>query len=201
MSNVKTRREALKTIAASGLAATFGGTLAQAALGQKTPGYTKKYPAFGSYRTLENSYYLGANLFSFLAESKDTGGAYAMVDASLPASAGAPPHTHTREDEIFIILEGEVEFTSGGIVTLAKAGDHVFQPRGVTHSFKVLNNGARAITIWTPGGLEAAYKQIAVRAKSLELPSNVPQPTPAELGQIAKIFAKYGYTFAAPNSK
>jgi quercetin dioxygenase-like cupin family protein len=201
MSNVKTRREVLKTIAASGLAATLGGTLAQAALGQKTSTYAKKYNAFGSHRTLENSYYVGGNLFSFLSESKDTGGAYAMVDSSMPASAGAPPHTHTREDEIFIILEGEVEFTSGGIVTLAKAGDHVFQPRGVTHSFRVLSNGARALTIWTPGGLEAAFKQIAVRAKSLELPSNVPPMTPADLGRIAKIFAKYGYTFAAPTSK
>ncbi len=72
-------------------------------------------------------------MFSFLAESKDTGGVYAMVDSSLPASAGAPLHTHTREDEIFMILEGEVEFTSGGIVTLAKAGDHVFQPRGASN--------------------------------------------------------------------
>jgi quercetin dioxygenase-like cupin family protein len=201
MSNVKTRREALKTIAASGLAATLGGTLAQTALAQSTTTYAKKYPAFGSRRTLENSYYLGANLFSFLAESKDTGGAYAMVDASVPAGAGAPPHTHTREDEIFMILEGEVEFTSGGIVTVAKAGDHVFQPRGVPHSFKVLSNGARALTIWTPGGLEAAYKQIAVPAKSLELPTNVPQPTPADLERIAKIFAKYGYTFTAPPAR
>jgi quercetin dioxygenase-like cupin family protein len=193
-----TRREALKTMAATGLGAALAGTLAPSALAQKS---AKKYAAFGSRRTLENSYYLGANLFSFLAESKDTGGAYAMVEATLPAGAGAPPHTHTREDEIFLILEGEVEFTSGGIVTRAKAGDHVFQPRGVTHSFKVLSDGARAQTIWTPGGLEGAYKQIAIPAKSLELPKDVPAPTPADFERIGKIFARYGYTFAAPPAR
>ena len=196
--NNPTRREALKTLAATGLSAALSGALAPTALAQMG---TKKPAAFGSRRALENSYYVGANLFTFLAESKDTGGAYAMVDSSVPAGAGAPPHTHTREDEIFFLLEGEVEFTSGGIVTRAKAGDHVFQPRGVTHSFKVLSNGARTLTIWTPGGLERAFKQIAIPAKSLELPKDVPAPTPADLERIAKIFAAYGYTFAAPPAR
>ena len=45
--------------------------------------------------------------------SEDTGGAYAMTEEITPPQGGAPPHTHSQEDETLYVLEGEVEFVLG----------------------------------------------------------------------------------------
>jgi quercetin dioxygenase-like cupin family protein len=69
-------------------------------------------PAFGSHRETENSVYYNGTVFSFLADSKVTGGLYAMYEVFIRQGLEPPPHTHTREDEIFYILEGEATFFS-----------------------------------------------------------------------------------------
>lgn len=62
---------------------------------------------------LGNSAWYVGNLFSFLAESADMGGALAIMEITVPQDAVPPPHTHSREDEFFYILEGEGTFTRG----------------------------------------------------------------------------------------
>jgi quercetin dioxygenase-like cupin family protein len=194
-----TRRQALKTIAASGLGAALAGTIAPAAFAQDR---TFKASAFGNHRALENSIIVGGNVFSILADQKSTGGMYTLIDAIVKQGREAPPHTHTREDEIFYILDGEVEFTSGGIVTLAKPGDHVFQPRGAQHWFKLKSPTARALVMFTPGGLEGLYRRMGAPAKSLELPEAAPTaPTPAQFEGLVKLAASYGVMYALPQMK
>ena len=192
-----TRREAIKTITTAGLTAALTGSIAAPALAQTTQ--AAKWPAFGNHRALENSIIVGGNVFSILADRKSTGGAYTLIDAIVKQGREAPPHTHTREDEIFYILDGEVEFTSGGTVTLAKPGDHVFQPRGAQHWFKLKTPTARALVIFTPGGIEGLYRQTGTPAKSLDLPEAAPPaPTPTQLEQLVKLAASYGLVYTLP---
>jgi uncharacterized cupin superfamily protein len=46
-----------------------------------------------------------------------------MFDAIVPPGGGPPPHIHSREEESFLILEGEITFTVGGqkIVAITEA--------------------------------------------------------------------------------
>ena len=44
----------------------------------------------------------------------DTNGKYALWEAIVPPSGGPPPHVHSREEEGFYILEGEITFTVNG---------------------------------------------------------------------------------------
>jgi quercetin dioxygenase-like cupin family protein len=190
----QSRRQALKTLAVGGLGAALAGQFAPG-LAQAAP----KWPAFQSRRNLANSIHFGAHLFSVLADKKATGGAYSLIDATVRQGFEAPPHVHTKEDEIFFILEGEVEFTSGGIVTLAKPGDHVFQPRNVEHWFKLKTPTARALVMFTPGGLEGLYRQLSVPAKTLELPAPpTAAPTPEQIERSLKLGAEYGVFPAEP---
>jgi uncharacterized cupin superfamily protein len=39
-----------------------------------------------------------------------TNGAYSISEDVTPPGQGAPPHVHSREQETFIVLEGEYEF-------------------------------------------------------------------------------------------
>jgi quercetin dioxygenase-like cupin family protein len=195
MNRVTNRRNALKTFAATGLSAVTAARLEPSALAQTA----SPASAFESRRSLENSFWVGPNLFSFLAEGKTTGGEYTMVDAISPPGAVIAPHTHTREDEILFILEGELEVTLNGAVSYAKPGDHRFMPRGGVHSFKITSpTPARVLVTFIPGGLEGAYKQIAKPAQSLNLPPTPPPPTPEQLERVAKIFASYGYYINPP---
>lgn len=49
-------------------------------------------------------------------------------------SPGAPPHTHTHEDEIYYVLEGELTFLIGEDVVTAGPGATVALPRGGLHA-------------------------------------------------------------------
>jgi quercetin dioxygenase-like cupin family protein len=157
--------------------------------------------AFDSRRGPTNSVYYNGAVFSFLADSKATGGSYAMYEVLARQGLEPPPHTHTREDEIFYLLEGEISFFSGNVKSEAKAGDHVFQPRGQLHGFKLKTPTARVIITVTPGGLEQAYKSRGTPATSLELPPPPAAPPTAEqIAATAKFFAEqYGLFFAPPS--
>lgn len=156
-------------------------------------------PAFGSRRAVENSVYYNGTVFSFLADSRATGGNYAMYEVYVRQGLEPPPHTHTREDEIFYILDGEASFLSGKIATEARAGDHVFQPRNELHWFKLKTPTLRGIVIVTPGGLENAFRARGAPATSLELPPPPAPPTPEQIAATVQFFAEnYGLYYAPP---
>ncbi len=195
MKTLVNRRQALKTIAATGLGAAFAtlGSPAFAEAANATP--------FDSRRDLENSLWFGPNLLSILAEAETTGGAYTLFEISSPVGAVIPPHRHTREDEIIFMLGGELEITLNDVVSVAKPGDHFFMPRGNVHTFKVISpTPVRTLVMFTPGGLEGAYKQIGRPAQRLELPPTPPAPTPEQRERVAQIFAEYGYYILPPTN-
>jgi quercetin dioxygenase-like cupin family protein len=98
-----------------------------------------------------------------LVHSRDTGGALTVVEHRLPAGLIAMPlHTHQRETETTLVLEGTLWVRVGKRVTRAVAGTTVVKPAGVPHTF--WNEGhepARFLEMITPGGLEAWYAEIA----------------------------------------
>lgn len=75
---------------------------------------------------------------TFLLTSNDTGGQYALLHAEADADVGPPYHMHSREDEMFLVLEGEIEFTVDGQKIMAGPGDRVWAPRNVPHTFRTL---------------------------------------------------------------
>lgn len=189
------RRKALKQIATAGLGLALGSQVALTKA-QSSMALT----AFGNRANLANSVWFNGALFSVLADKKATGGSYGLMEVWLRQGFEAPPHVHNKEDEIFFVLEGEVVFTSGPVVTEAKMGDHVFQPRGVPHFFKLKTPTARVLIMFTPGGLEEAYRRLGVAAPKLELPAppSAP-PTPEQLAAAAAVFAEYGFVLLPRN--
>jgi Cupin domain len=45
---------------------------------------------------------------TYKAMAHDTGHQFSVWESIVPPGAGAPAHTHTREDEVFYVLSGEV---------------------------------------------------------------------------------------------
>lgn len=53
---------------------------------------------------------VAGDIYTIKASSRDTNGAYTIMEAIIPAQKGPPPHRHSREEESFFILDGELEF-------------------------------------------------------------------------------------------
>lgn len=144
----------------------------------------------------EESYWSLGLLQTFLAEGKDTDGRFSLGEGLAPKGAEPPPHTHTREDEAYYILEGELVFHVGGQTIEAKAGDYVWLPRGIEHSFELKSSQARALVLFAPAGLEEVFKQLGEPARSVTLPR--PPKEPPDLEKIVAVFNEYGIEFAPP---
>lgn len=67
------------------------------------------------------------------ADSNEAG--LSLFEITVPAnSAGAPPHTHTHEDEFFYVRQGTVTFMADGDQKNISPGGLVMLPRGGTHA-------------------------------------------------------------------
>jgi len=134
--------------------------------------------------------------YTFKATRESTGGAFALVEASVPPGSGPPPHLHTREDEAFYLLDGELRVTAGGQTTLLRTGDFVFLPRGIVHSFTNPSvTAARALMLITPGGFEKFFQEVGTAARAGE---PAPPFDPADIPRLAEATQRYGGQVLAP---
>src|ERR1700675_3498070 len=76
------------------------------------------------------------DVYRFLAVGDDTNGKYAVWEAVVPPGGGPPPHVHSREEEGFYILDGEITLSLGEEQLVASAGTFVNVAVGTLHSFK-----------------------------------------------------------------
>src|SRR5687768_6837826 len=92
--------------------------------------------------------------YTILLTGADTAGRYCLIDMLVPPGGGPPPHRHDFE-EMFSVLEGEIEFTFRGAKSVARAGETVNVPANAPHSFRNASaSPARLLCMCTPAGQE-----------------------------------------------
>jgi deazaflavin-dependent oxidoreductase (nitroreductase family) len=95
--------------------------------------------------------------YTVLLTGADTDDRYGLIDMLVPPAGGPPLHRHDFE-EMFHILEGEIEFTFRGEKLTARAGDTVNIPARAPHHFtNVSDRNARMLTMVTPAGIEEFF--------------------------------------------
>ena len=133
--------------------------------------HTPLLPETGLPIELRKMRWHAGSLIRILASARDTNGEMAGVECIVQRGLEPPPHSHSREDEAVHVLEGEVEFTIGRTKTVAGAGEWVFLPRGVRHSFRVASEQARLLAMYTPGGIEGFFEALSEPAETAEIPA------------------------------
>jgi quercetin dioxygenase-like cupin family protein len=114
--------------------------------------------------------------YTILVRGEDSAGRYCLIDMYVPVGGGPPPHRHDFE-EMFTLLEGELEFTFRGETMIVPAGSTVNIPANAPHSFKNLSGkSVRALCMCTPPGLEEFFMAVGDRVDSRTAP-------PPKLGQ------------------
>lgn len=89
--------------------------------------------------------------------ARETGGVIGVVRFRAVRGERAQRHVHTREDEIFLINDGEMRMTLGERAQVHGAGA-LFLPRGIPHSYEVLSPTADFCVLTTPGGFERFFQ-------------------------------------------
>ena len=85
--------------------------------------------------------------------AKDTDGDLYIFESIRLKEGGPPLHYHYDQDEWWYILSGEYLIKVGEETYHAKAGDCVFGPRGVPHTFaKVGEAESKLIMLFQPAG-------------------------------------------------
>ena len=100
--------------------------------------------------------------YTILVSGADTAGRYTLIDMHVPPGGGPPPHRHDFE-EMFTILDGEIELTFRGVSVVATAGETVNVPANAPHVFRNVSKGpARLLCLCSPAGQEGFFKEVGV---------------------------------------
>jgi quercetin dioxygenase-like cupin family protein len=147
-----------------------------------------------THRPQPNRRYFDVGIGLISLAGADTGEAYCLIDVSLAPGIGVPRHTHTREDETYYVLSGELKLEVGDQGFLLRPGDTLLAPRNIPHQIK--NTGAaenRFLLIFSPAGFENFIDATAIPA-----PEGAPAPTEppkVAIQNVMELAASYGIEF------
>ncbi len=146
---------------------------------------------------LDRSVWYGGFLLTFLATSEDTGGAFSLTytEARKGISVEPPLHIHTREEESFYVIEGELVAYVGDEVVRVHEGSLVTLPRGVPHRYTIGSEHARYLNLCTPGGFEGFLRDLSEPVLSMTLPPALDGPP--HVGKLVATAARYGIEIIA----
>ncbi|WP_339711580.1 cupin domain-containing protein [uncultured Kriegella sp.] len=115
----------------------------------------------------------------------DTGNQIVEWVDDVEPGVGIPPHIHTKEDEIFRVIKGQVEILIGSQTIVLEEGDIAFAPKNIAHSWKVVGTEkAKMITSAFPAGIEYMFAELS------DLP-----PGPPNFEKVAEICGRHGIRF------
>jgi uncharacterized cupin superfamily protein len=120
----------------------------------------------------------------------DTDNTVAVVHITAPKLSGPPMHRHSREDEWFYVLDGELVWEVDGQRYSGGAGASAFTPRGTAHTFQNFRDeDAHLLVMVTPAGLDQFFVDLTAMNKGLS------QPDFARVGQLMQ---SYGLELLGP---
>jgi mannose-6-phosphate isomerase-like protein (cupin superfamily) len=138
--------------------------------------------------------YFDVGIGAVCLSGQDTGGAYCLLEVSLAPGMGVPRHTHTREDESYFVLAGELEIVVGGKTFILKPGDSLVAPRGIHHQLR--NSGDvenHYLLIFWPSGFEGFLEATAVPAADNAVAPT--EPPAAVIRNVHELAGEYGILF------
>jgi quercetin dioxygenase-like cupin family protein len=114
---------------------------------------------------------VAGDTYTILLTGKDTADRYCLIDMFVPPGGGPPPHRHDFE-EMFTILEGEIEVTFRGAKSVVRAGETVNIPANAPHAFRNRSERpARLLCLCSPPGQEDFFMAVGIPVASRTAPA------------------------------
>lgn len=140
------------------------------------------------------------NTYRILISGEQTNSNYAVIDMLVPPGGGPGPHAHKDIQEMFYVVEGEIDFKMEGGSYTAKKGSFVnISLGGAVHSFKnTTDKVAHLLCTVVPAGLESFFKEIGKPVETDKFLASS-APTMEELDKLKSIAEKYGQELYPPD--
>jgi quercetin dioxygenase-like cupin family protein len=97
---------------------------------------------------------------NIMVSAEDSGGAWTYTYDTYEKDFVVHLHYHKKHDEIFSIIEGEMEWKVGDASYFTKPGTVLWIPKGTPHGFKALTD-CKMNMFYSPGGYEYTGKEYA----------------------------------------
>jgi quercetin dioxygenase-like cupin family protein len=143
----------------------------------------------------EHLWFTTARLTIHLARQQNADG-ISLIEHRMARGFAVPLHVHEQEDENFYVLDGEVRFRIGDEVRTLGTGEAVSVGGGTAHSFRVVSDEARFLTV-TTGRFEEMVRSLSRPAATPGLPPQH-EPTPEEIDALVQACAAHGIAFVGP---
>jgi quercetin dioxygenase-like cupin family protein len=135
--------------------------------------------------------WLDGGTLAILLDSAASNGQLMIGRFDVSEGEAPPYHTHTNEDEVFILIKGTALVWVDDQQSELGEGGIVFLPKSVPHAYRITSKKADLLMINTPAGIEGMFRETG-RDKSTPRPPGfrvTPQPA---------VSAKYGNIIVGP---
>ncbi|WP_020667438.1 cupin domain-containing protein [Amycolatopsis nigrescens] len=101
-----------------------------------------------------------------VVSTTESNGAVSVLRLTMHREDAPPLHSHSREDESWVVLAGRVRFWVGSNsleeceVHDAEPGAYIYAPRFVPHTFQPLTTTAELLVINNPGAIEGYFQSV-----------------------------------------
>ena len=104
---------------------------------------------------------MGSFRMTVKADSADTAGGLAVIEADEPAGFRTRMHIHRDAGEAFYVVSGEYVMFVNDEEHICKAGAFVYVPPGVAHGFRVGPSPSRKLNIYVPAAMVGYFDALA----------------------------------------
>ncbi len=141
----------------------------------------------GKNRTGQPTPFMGVNPNDVKISAKDTDGQFSLFEYIGTQKTGPPLHMHYNQDETFYVVEGEYIFQLGDTRSVLQAGDTIFLPRNVPHTWIQTTELGKLIYFLQPAGKMEEFFAEFSKVKG----------TPV-MAEMAKLFEANGMKILGP---
>jgi quercetin dioxygenase-like cupin family protein len=138
--------------------------------------------------------------YTILVTGADTAGKYTLIDMHVPPGGGPPPHRHDFE-EMFTVLDGEVEVTFRSESITARAGETINVPANAPHGFRNVGNGpSRLLCLCAPAGQDEFFTLVGqpVATRTAPPPPLDPTAQAAFIATVERLAPQYRTELVPP---
>ncbi len=138
------------------------------------------------------------NNLATIKVSPGSDGSMSAVEFLAPRGFGPPLHSHRDEDELVVVLDGEVAFRSGDTETIATTGACAYLPHAIPHTFQVLSDTATMLSVTSSATTRPQFDQMV---SELGIPTDdatIPDEMDIDPGQVAMICGRNGIDVLGP---
>ena len=142
-----------------------------------------------------DAFWVLGGLYEVKASSTETDDRLTVMEMTIPAGMGPPPHTHPGAEAVYV-LDGTLRYNMGDETVEGSAGSFFYIPDGTLENFEPIDT-ARILVIYAPGGaIDRFFSEVGKPAQVREVPP--PAESPPAFQPIVAAAERYGMQMQAP---